>query len=515
MESRRFGSLEWRKVNGEIMTEIDADTDESTAEATEKPERLSLTVNIESPTACERHVTVTVSEADIQRYRAKVFDEIGAKAVVPGFRPGRAPRKLVQSRFRDEVDEQVKSTLLMDSLTQVNEDHSLTAISEPDLDVGAVNLPADGPMTFEFNLEVRPEFDLPEWRGLQLERPVREYSDDEVIRYTQKLLAKYGKRESTSDPIAEGDYVAFNVTVRHAGNVIARLPDQEIQVKPDLSFSDGKIVGFATAVVGAQVGETRTCKTKVGYNPARPDLQGADLDVDFEVLDIQRLVQPNLDRAFLDEIGGFQDESELRSAVADELKRQLKYHQQQRLRQQITGLLTATANWELPQALLRRQARREVERSMMELQASGFSENMIRTHINELRQNTMASTARALKEHFILEKIAEDQKIEAGPADYDKEIELIAEQQDESPRRVRARLEKKGQMDSLRNQIIERKVIEMIEAAAQFKEVLFEPRVDNVTAIDASLCGADESSEIPEAKHGDGPEPLPHQPEHH
>ncbi|MBM4002092.1 MAG: trigger factor [Planctomycetes bacterium] len=496
------------------MTEIDTDTNEATAEATERPERLDLTVKIESPTACERHVTVTVSEKDIQRYRAKVFNEIGAKAVVPGFRPGRAPHKLVQSRFREEVDEQVKSTLLMDSLTQVNEDHALTSISEPNLDVGAVNLPADGPMTFEFNLEVRPEFELPEWRGLKLERPVREYSEDEVTRYTHKLLAKYGQREPTSDPIAEGDYVAFNVTVRHEGTVISRLFDREIQVKTDLSFADAKIVGFAATVVGASVGETRNCKTKLGYNPAKPDLQGQELDVDFEVLDVQRLVQPKLDRAFLEEIGGFQDENDLRSAVADELNRQLKYHQQQRLRQQITGLLTATANWELPQALLRRQARREVERSMMELQASGFSENMIRAHINELRQNTMASTARALKEHFILEKIAEDQKIEALPKDYDKEIELIAEQQDESPRRARARLEKKGQMDSLRNQIIERKVIEMIEAAAEFKEVLFEPRVDNVTAIDVSLCG-EESSEIPEAKHGDGPEPLPHQPEHH
>ena len=111
----------------------------------------------------------------------------------------------------------------------------------------------------------------------------------------------------------------------------------------------------------------------------------------------------------------------------------------------------------------------------MELQRGGFSDEEIRARENELRQNSLAITARALKEHFILERIAEEEKIEDAPADYDEEIRLIAEQSGETPRRVRARLEKEGQMDVLRNQIIERKVIEMILSQATFKEVPYKP----------------------------------------
>ena len=107
----------------------------------------------------------------------------------------------------------------------------------------------------------------------------------------------------------------------------------------------------------------------------------------------------------------------------------------------------------------------------MELQRSGFSEEEIRAHENVLRQNSRASTARALKEHFILERIAEDQQIDADEKDYDAEIAAIAKQTNESPRRVRARLEKRGSMDVLRNQIIERKVVDLILANAVFKEV--------------------------------------------
>ena len=145
----------------ELDTEVD-ETAEATAEATAEPkQRLTLEVKIAEPSACQRHVTVTVSREDIDRYIGNAFDEIKVKAEVPGFRVGRAPRKLVESRFREQVTEQVKGSLLMDCLTQVNADHKFTAISEPDFDFEAVSIPDDGPMTFEFNLEVRPEFATP------------------------------------------------------------------------------------------------------------------------------------------------------------------------------------------------------------------------------------------------------------------------------------------------------------------------------------------------------------------
>ena len=137
----------------------------------------------------------------------------------------------------------------------------------------------------------------------------------------------------------------------------------------------------------------------------------------------------------------------------------------------------------------------------MELQRSGFGEEEIRAHENVLRQNSRASTARALKEHFILERIAEDQEIDADEQDYDAEIAMIARQTEESPRRVRARLEKQGAMDVLRNQIIERKVIDLILANAIFKEVPYQIEESDVAALELAAGGGDHS-EIPEAKPG-------------
>ena len=150
-------------------------------------------MQVTSPSACERHVTVTISRADIDRYFDDAFGEMMPTAAVPGFRIGRAPRKVVENRFRDEVSDQVKSALLLDSLEQISEEQRFTAISEPNFDLEAVEVPKEGPMTFEFTIEVRPEFDLPKWKGLKLKRPVREFTDADIDEQLEQMLSRYGQ----------------------------------------------------------------------------------------------------------------------------------------------------------------------------------------------------------------------------------------------------------------------------------------------------------------------------------
>jgi trigger factor len=237
-------------------------------------------------------------------------------------------------------------------------------------------------------------------------------------------------------------------------------------------------------------------------------MRGREVSVSFKVKEIRHLELPQMNQAFLDSIGGFEDEEELRGAVQSELERQAAFAQQRRLREQITAILIQGAHWELPPDLVRRQAKRELERMVLELQSSGFNAEMIQKYANEIRQNSLRSTEAALKEHFIFERIAEDEKIEAEPADYEIEIRLLAEQSGDSIRRVRARLEKRGQMDALRNQIVERKVVELICSKAEITDTPLEERPDDVCAVDLALASGHDSSEIPEAKHGGEAEEL-------
>lgn len=483
------------------------------AESQEEPkQRLELQVTVDNTSACQRHVTVVIPRADIDRYFEKEFDELVPKAEVPGFRPGKAPRKLVVSRFKPRIGEQVKGKLLMDCLAQVSEDHKFSAISEPDLKLDAVVLPDEGDMTFEFNLEVRPEFDMPEWKGLSLQQPRQEIADADVDAHLQRILKRYGKLVDHHEPAGEGDYITLNITFSRDGNVLSSLQDRTVVVKPKLSFRDAQLDNFGELMRGAKRGDRRTATLKISEAVDNEQWKGQEVQAEFEVVKVEKLQLPKLTPAFLNEVGGFTDEADLRAAVREELERQFKYRQQQAVRHQITRQLTAGANWALPPELLRKQTKREVQRMVLELQSAGFSNDVIQSHANEISRQSLAYTETALKEHFILERLAEEQGIDAEPDDFTKEIELIAEQSGVPARRVRARLEKRGEMDSLRNQIVERKVIELITRHALVEEVPYEPPQDDVVAIDHVISGVEEREAIPEAHHGEEPKPPPGMP---
>lgn len=487
-----------------------ARNDESAAEenvetqAAEEP-KLNLGVDIDRRGACQRHITVTVPREDIQRYFDREYSELVDSAQVPGFRPGRAPRKLIEHRFRKDVTDRVKSSLLMDSIAQVSEQEELSAISEPDFDFEAVELPEDGAMTFEFDLEVRPEFDLPQWKGLTLEKPVREFSDEDVDRAMQNVLARQGRLVPVEGPAAKGDYVSANFLFKDGDKEISRAAEEVVRIRPTLSFRDGRVEQFDTLMVGVRAGESRTGEAKITADAPNPALRGKTITAIFEVLEVKKLELPEVTPQLLKELGDFESLADLRDAVKDSLQRRMAYHQHQRARQQVTEQLTVSADWDLPPAMLQRQSRRELQRAVLELKRAGFGDDEIRVRENELRQNISSSTARALKEHFIFERIAEDQQIEPGEQDYEEEIYYLAMQSGESPRRVRARLEKGEMMDVLRNQVVERKVIELILSQAEFQEVPYKPEgLDEEEALDQAV-GGEEESDIPEAK----PEPGP------
>ena len=189
------------------------------------------------------------------------------------------------------------------------------------------------------------------------------------------------------------------------------------------------------------------------------------------------------------------------------LEQRLEYAQRQTVRDQISGALTESANWDLPTDLLERQASREVQRAVMEMQSSGFSKPEIVARENELRKNVHERTAVALKEHFILERIAEEEEIEDAPQDYEVEIMKLAVQQRESPRRIRSKLERSGQMDALRNMIIERKVVDLITESATIKGTKYDQEDDSDSA-SVNLHFGGVKTRIPEAKYEGGDAPA-------
>ena len=466
-------------------------TQEATSSQEEEKKPLDLTTDIQKTSACERHVKVTVPRSDVEVYLQNEYTDLEKTAYVPGFRIGKAPRKLVERRFRKEVSDRVKHVLVLDALEQVNSSSEFTPISEPDLDLTTLVLPEDGNFVFEFTIEVRPDFDLPEWKGLKIEKPVRKFTNEDVDKSVKRLLSMYSDLEDSDEPVAPGNYVEVNVTVKSGETVLNTVEGELLKVYPTLTFHDASLAGFDKLATGKKKGDTFTTQITLSADAPHETYREKAVDVAFEITNVKRESLPTVSDAFLQRLG-YADEGDLRDTILDSLKRQVEHAQHQRTRQQITEALTVAATWDLPPSLLKRQSEREFRRTIMELQRSGYGQDEITAQLNSIRQNSAAATAQALKEHFILEKIAEVETVEDTPEDYDTEVALIAAQNNLSPRRVRAQIEKAGDMDILRNQIIERKVINMILESATFKEVPFEwgqQDAAEVEACDWALAG--------------------------
>ena len=147
----------------------------------------------------------------------------------------------MDKRFRKEVADQVKSSLLMASLEQIDEDYKLNPITQPKLDVEAIKLPDDGPMAFEMEVEVRPDFQVAEYRGLKVKRPVKAIREQDVEAQFSRFLERYAQIVPKLEGAAKiGDYLTADLTfLKPDGGVLNEVKEIQFRLQPELRFQDG------------------------------------------------------------------------------------------------------------------------------------------------------------------------------------------------------------------------------------------------------------------------------------
>ncbi|OWK36984.1 trigger factor [Fimbriiglobus ruber] len=482
--------------------------DTATATALEGPTKLPQEVVITDAGPCKKHVKVTVDRAAIDARMDEKYTELMVKtpAHVPGFRPGKAPRKIIEKKFFKDVAAEVKSEVLMASLEQLAEEQTLSPLSPPELDPGAVVIPEFGPLVYEFNIEVRPEFDLPNYKGLKLRRPTHAYTDNDVLKETKRFLEPYGKPEAKTGTdggaptVALEDLVTADVVVKAGDKEINKLSGISLKVEKRLAMADGVAEDFAGHMVGAKPGDTRTVDITLSQDLANASLRGTKVQAAFTIKDVKVVRTPELTPELLADFGvrGVEQFHEL---IRARLERILEYTQRQTARSQILEQLAGNANWEMPVDLLTRQARKTLQRRVMEMKSAGFTDEQIQGRQRVLEQDAVKSTAAALKEHFVLQKIAELEKLEIEDADIDHEIDEIADRTGESPRKVKARMEKEDLIEALATELLERKALDFVLSTAEYEDYELTPAESDqaeVSSVDAQAAPAAEG-ESPDA----------------
>jgi trigger factor len=456
--------------------ELNPSDDGGTAVA-EAPIKLPQHVEITDAGPCKKHVKVTVDRAAIDARLDEKFSDLvrNSPAHVAGFRIGKAPRKIIEKRFFKEVAADVKTEVLMASLEQLAEEQSLSPLSPPDLDPHAVVIPPEGPLVYEFDIEVRPEFDLPNYKNLKLRRPTYTFTDADVAREMKAMLEPRGQIVPKENPIVEpGDILVVDVVITYNGKELNRLTEVRMKADKTLALSDGVAEGFADKMAGAKPGDTRTVDIVLSQQMTNESLRGVTVQGEFTIKDVKTVRLPELTPELLEEFG-VRSEEQFQELVRSRLDRYLEYVQRKSARQQVLEQLAGNANWELPRDLLVRQARKTLVRRVMEMRSAGIPDEQIAARQRLLEQDAVKSTMAALKEHFVLQKIAENEKIEVEDFDIEAEIDRIADQTGESRRKVKARMEKEDLIEALATELLERKALDFVLSTAEYEDVPFNP----------------------------------------
>ena len=453
---------------------------------------LSQQVEIIDVGPCKKHVRVVVDRKAIDERFAEKYNKIAreSRTQLDGFRPGKAPKSIIIRRYRSAVTEEVRNEVLMASLEQLATEQKLSPLSPPDINPDKLEIPDEGPFTYEFDVEVRPEFDLPAYKGLKLQKPTKTFSKAELSREKLRILEPYGQlvpKEGVHVVVEEDDTIIADLVTRFGDQQLNEVPEAKIRVVKQLVLADGIAKDFAKQLVGAKVGDTKSVEIELSEQVANSSLRGKSITAQFSIKDIKTTRLPETTPEFLQEHFGVRNEDQLEELLDVALQRRLEYVQNQSYRQQILQTIGTANQWELPRDLLIKQAKRAFDRRVMEMQASGISEEELLARQQMLSQDVIRSTASALREHFVLQKIAELENLEIKEEDIDDEISRIADREEESPRKVRARLEREELIEALATDLLERRALQVVLDAAEYEEVPLksEDAEDTVTSVKA------------------------------
>ncbi len=457
--------------------------------------KLPQSVEINEVGPCKKHVKVTVDRAAIDtRFDEKISELVMSDTSnVNGFRPGKAPRKMIEKRFKKDIYADLKTELLMASLEQLAEEQAISPLSPPELDPKTIVVPETGPFVYEFDIEVRPEFDIPPYKGLKIRRPTHTFTDEDVAKEMKQFLEPYGQVVPKDGPVALDDIITTDLVISKDGKELNTVKEIRIKVEKTLALADGVATDFGKQLTGAKVGDERTVDIALSADLNNPALRGQNVQAKFKVQDIKTVQQTELTPAILHQFG-VRSKEQFEELMGVRLERKLDYAQRQTARTQILQALAANADWKLPQDLLQRQARKTLQRKVMEMRNAGMTDEQINARSRILQNDAIASTQSALKEHFVLQKIAEMEKLEIEDSDIDAEIDEIADRSDESPRKVRARMEKDDLIEALATELLERKALDLVLKEATYDDYEMNPGddADGASSTEASAVVDDE-----------------------
>jgi trigger factor len=418
-----------------------------------------------SEASCRRELELEIPAERVAKETERVAREFARLARLPGFRPGKAPLPLIRRRFASEIRDEVLEALVPAEIEQAVTEQKLQPVTRPQVD--RVDFPEGGPVKFRAVFEVLPEFELGNYKELEIEVEAAEVTDEDV----EKTLAELRERAAKFTPVEgraaeDGDTAVMKLTGTPHGEGEPVTADEVLCH----IGAEETLAAFTENLRGAAPGETR--RFEMTYPDDFPDakLAGKTYTFTAAVSAIKRKSLPELDDDFAREVSDAAALDELRGKVRANLEAARDSRQQEQARDGIIEKLVAGHDFPVPEALVEHQMDARLERVVRSLAAQGVDPRAVNVDWTTLRERQRERALADIKAELLLDRIATAEGLEVADEELDRELERLGEQSGESGAALRARLTKQGALDRMKSRLRSEKTLGWLQRSARIQQ---------------------------------------------
>ena len=431
--------------------------------------RLLMNVVVESQPNCLVTLQVELPADQVSKEWTNVTRDFQRQARIPGYRPGKAPRALVESRFAKDIKEELTSKLLRESLDEAIRAKNLRVLSVSQ--VGNVEIAEDRTMRYRATVVTAPEFELPDYSSISADLAKEEVSDENVDRWMDQMREPHASYVPVEGrPLAMGDYAVVTYTAnlesKPLGEVIPDAPSQLQGRRNAWIVMDERslLPGFSQSIVGMQINEERTISIELPADFSPANLAGRSLEYAVTLHAINTKVLPEWDDALAEKIEPGATVNQLREKMRARLESLAEANFQNSKRQAAVRFLLDRVDCELPAPVVAKEAGEILQDIVRDNQVRGVSDDEMRKHQDELIGAAQQGARDRVRGNFLLLRVAEREKLEVTEEDLTRRIlELAARYEIAVPKLVKD-LERRKGFGALREQILIGKALDLLAA---------------------------------------------------
>lgn len=432
-----------------------------------------MNVTVENLAPCKKLVRVEIDVQTVDTTFETVTRDFQKHASLPGFRPGKAPRTIVENAFGTRIEEEVKRKLINESYRQALDQEKLQVVTQPDIE--EIQFGRGKALQFAATIEVEPEFELPEYKGLPVKQEARVTTEADIEKALNVLRDQRAAYNDVARPVQEGDFVVVNYTGTCEGKPITELSPTARGLTEQKNFwvrvdNNSFIPGFAPQLIGASAGEKRTVNVDYPADFVAPQLSGKKGVYEVEVVQVKERILPELNDEFAKSFGA-ESLEKLRAGVQTDLQNELNYKRKRETRNQLVGALLERVKCELPESVVMAETRNVIYNLVRENQERGVTKETIDKQKDEIYSVANSSAKDRVKVSFILNRIARKEGVKVNQEEIAERLMVLAQQYNMKPEKLAKEIRERDGFAEIHEQILTSKVLDFLELNAKVEEV--------------------------------------------